>query len=270
MVRRGRWGRQRAPWRAACSRRDATSLLLCNEKQVKAHILSVPEVPPPRGCRSPFSICPSSCAEEPGTFLGCWPEAPGPWAVLVLALHLLPSTCVRGAWDQAHTHAHTCSQVSKSFATLLWPWEQGPVFPIAGTSVDTLGGLKAPAHHSHQQLEAGVQGPRVSRQSCLPRFGLQMFRAGLDMGKRKTCCPQEAVATEGRSPSLTGAQSSQHSGGHGWGGPSPSRAPCQRRLMASTLEANPPKGCRCLCRASSAPPGRACTHHPKSPWAAGP
>lgn len=38
VVRRGRWGRQRAPWRAECSRRDAMSLLLCNEKQASTHI----------------------------------------------------------------------------------------------------------------------------------------------------------------------------------------------------------------------------------------
>lgn len=37
-MRRGRWGRQRVPWRAECSRRDATSLLLCNEKQARAHL----------------------------------------------------------------------------------------------------------------------------------------------------------------------------------------------------------------------------------------
>lgn len=56
VVRRGRWGRQRAPWRAECSRRDAMSLLLCNEKQASTHIGLGP---------LPTPAQPGSSAQEP-------------------------------------------------------------------------------------------------------------------------------------------------------------------------------------------------------------
>lgn len=75
MVRRGRWGRQRAPWRAACSRRDATSLLLCKEKQARAHVAGPASPPAPGGpaqsspTRKPDSSSCSSrrCSQHPGS-----------------------------------------------------------------------------------------------------------------------------------------------------------------------------------------------------------
>lgn len=73
VVRRGRWGRQRAPWRAECSRRDATSLLLCNEKQASAHIGLGLLTPPARG--------PGALHRGP-----CSPTALGPHLSPLLAL----------------------------------------------------------------------------------------------------------------------------------------------------------------------------------------
>lgn len=67
------------PGRAGCSRRDATSLLLCNEKQARPHARApgatglLPPVPVPKPCESPARL-----AAPPG------PVAPGlclPFAV---------------------------------------------------------------------------------------------------------------------------------------------------------------------------------------------
>lgn len=110
----GRWGRQRVPWRAECSRRDATSLLLCNKKQARAHLWAwAPRHRPWGSAESPAARGP---ARHPSWDLSPWPAVGlGLWA----KLGCQPPTCQVSKGQRPNRSPEA---VVSAAAYLNWRW----------------------------------------------------------------------------------------------------------------------------------------------------